>query len=76
MRSWGEQGDTGGSAREGPRWARPSKRGSKLRIFGWELRLLSPNERATRDLLADVVYRVPPEWLDQIIEARLAHLDR
>ena len=48
----------------------------KLRVFGWELRVLSRNERATRDFLANVVYRLPPEWLDPIIEARLSNLDR
>jgi hypothetical protein len=45
-------------------------------LFGWELRLLSSNERATRRFLADVVYRVPQGWLDRILESRLADLDR
>ena len=60
---------------QGPRWTRRNTRGLKLRVLGWELRVLSPGERATREPLADV-YRVPPAWVDHIVEARLASLDR
>jgi hypothetical protein len=75
MESWGGERGPDRSWERGPRWARPSRPGRKLRLFGWELCLVSPNERATRALLAEV-YRVPPEWLDDVIRVRLANLER
>jgi hypothetical protein len=48
----------------------------RVRIFGWELRILRANERATREFLASVVYRVPEECLDDVVRVRLAKLER
>jgi len=74
MRSWGDQDESEGSV-EQERLQRRHRSGVKLSMFRRELRGMSPSERATRDLLADVVYRVRPEWLDDVVEVALANLD-
>jgi hypothetical protein len=45
-----------------------------LERFRDDLRLVLRNEEATRRLLAEEVYRVPDEWLDELLRVRLEEL--
>lgn len=51
-----------------------SENQAALERFRDDLRLVLRNEEATRRLLADDVYRVPDEWLDDLLRVRLEEL--
>lgn len=74
MYPWESAGDEG----EANGWLRlpapKSEPGSRL--FGCEVAAVPTSEAATRELLATQVYRVPDEWLDEVIRVRTADLAR
>jgi hypothetical protein len=63
-------------SRSGP-GARPEGASRSWRSrFGQDARALLANEIQTRLLLARQVYRVPDEWLDEVLRVRMADLER
>jgi hypothetical protein len=44
--------------------------------FGQDAQAVLANEIETRLLLARQVYRVPDEWLDEVLRVRMADLER
>jgi hypothetical protein len=63
-------------SRRGPD-ARPEGAGHHWRSrFDRDARVVLANEIETRRLLARQVYRVPDEWLDEVLRVRMADLER
>ena len=64
--SWLPSGSVAGGAPGDAVW---------LRRLGTDLRIVLENEVETRRLLARVVYRVPEEWLDDVLRVRLSDVE-